>query len=352
MRSNISIVALMAVAGLWSNTGCREAGTVTTPTKDLAGPPPPDLTMSGNMGDIAMTDDGGPPPDMTGGNKKDCAGNGVYVMGSIATMRQSKAGCYEFDNVVTISPSHGGNTLTIYVQDAMGGDWSGMQVKCSSTSTSHICAKTGPVYTALANIVAGHSVTVKGTYIKTVATKFEEFYLDSIVDNGAGVLPAPTVLMPGDISRNSQPAKNFFQKVSVNIVDPLVMYDWSPTELAFSGVATKCPYQFGFGMAPMSANAAQGMSCPAGNMAQPAAQKTPIASEVLIGTDFFKGFTISSDCRCYVMFKDAAPTAPSKVSGMISGILVFSVPFGAIVGYQYLAPLLSADFPITNTTTM
>ena len=71
-------------------------------------------------------------------------------------------------------------------------------------------------------------------------------------------------------------------------------------------------------------------------------------AEVLIGSDFYKGFTVSSDCRCAKTFVDMEPAATSTLSGTVSGLLVFDVPFGGSVGYYYLDPQSAADAPITN----
>ncbi len=80
-------------------------------------------------------------------------------------------------------------------------------------------------------------------------------------------------------------------------------------------------------------------------------QTTPNPAEVLIGTDFFKGFTVTSDCRCAKMFNDMEPGSNSTLSGTVSGILIFDVPFMMTTGYQYLAPKTNADAPLTNLVT-
>jgi len=97
-----------------------------------------------------------------------------------------------------------------------------------------------------------------------------------------------------------------------------------------------------------TAGATPGAACTTGTT-QPAGIATPNPAEVLIGTDFFKGFTTSSDCRCAKTYTDMEPSATSKVTGTIGGILVFDVPFQATTGYYYLAPKALADLPLTNT---
>ena len=278
-----------------------------------------------------------------GGNA--CA---TYTTTSIAALRmRTHLGCFELDNVISIGTTPSTKSPKLYVQDAAGGDFSAIQTKCSSTSTSHPCS----VAAAVAAIPDGHSVTIKGTFIRTTATTFEEFFIDSIVDNGAGTAPAPAVATLADIERSGTATNLRFQKVTVTVAaaDTLKMYDWTPSEFVFSG-ATKCPFQFAFAMIPKSASGVttEGAAC-AGSASQPAGQATPNPAEVLIGTDFFKGFTVSSDCRCAKTFTDTEPAAASTLVGPVSGILVFDVPFGGTTGYYYLAPKTLADAPISGT---
>jgi hypothetical protein len=82
---------------------------------------------------------------------------------------------------------------------------------------------------------------------------------------------------------------------------------------------------------------------------QPAGQTIVNAAEVLIGTDFYSGFTISSDCRCAKMYSDTEPSATSSVSGAISGILNYWDVGAAGQGYQYLMPKSVSAFPVSNT---
>ncbi|MEO6772847.1 MAG: hypothetical protein ABI467_07475 [Kofleriaceae bacterium] len=280
----------------------------------------------------------------------DGAGSGsnacvTYTPTSIAAMRQqTHTGCYEFDNVISIATTPSTKSPTVYVQDAGGGDFSAMPTRCSSTSTSHPCS----IAAMVAAIPDGHSVTIKGTYIKTASTTFEEFFIDSLTDNGAGTAPAPATATLAQIERGSTAANLRFQHVTVTLASPLTMYDWTPAEFA-NTTATACPYQFGFGMIPMgTSGATPGAACTTGTT-QPTGVTTPNAAEVLIGTDFFKGFTVSSDCRCAMKFTDQEPAATSTLTGTIGGILVFDVPFQATTGYYYLAPKTLADAPITNT---
>lgn len=267
-----------------------------------------------------------------------------YMTTTIAAMRQqTKTGCYELDNVVTIATSPSTKTPNLYVQDAAGGDFSALQTKCSSTSTSHPCS----IAAQVAAITDGRSVTVKGTYIKTASTTFEEFFIDSVTDNGAGTMPAPATATLAQIERGSTATNLRFQRVNVTGVN-LNMYDWTPAEFA-NTTATACPYQFGFGMIPNgTAGATPGAACTNGT-SQPAGISSPNPAEVLIGTDFYKGFTVSSDCRCAKTFSDMEPAANSKLAGTIGGVLIFDVPFNSTAGYYYIAPKSASDAMITNT---
>jgi hypothetical protein len=269
----------------------------------------------------------------------------TYTQSTIAVMRQGAAGCFELDNVVSIALTPSKGSPRLFVQDAGGGAFSAIVTKCSSTSTAHPCTVSAQV----AAIADGRSVTVKGTYIKSKSTGYETFYIDSVSDNGPGTMPAPGTATLEDISRGGTNHGLAFQRVTVSIPsnDPLVMYDWTPPELVYSG-ATKCPYQFGFGMIPKSANATAAAACTSGT-AQPGGQATSSAAEVIIGTDFYKGFTVSSDCQCAKTYSDMEPSATSQLTGTISGVLVFDVPFGATTGYYYVAPKTNADAPISGT---
>ena len=260
-------------------------------------------------------------------------------------MRQGAPGCYELDNVVSLAVTPSTKSPKLFVQDAGGGDYSAMRTSCSSTSTAHPCS----VAAQVAAIADAHSVTIKGTYIKLRSSGYESFY----IDRSPTTAPAPcrrpaTATLDRHLARRDQQALAF-QQVTATIPgnDPLVMYDWTPAEFVYSG-ATKCPYQFGFGMIPKSAKATATAACASGT-AQPAGQTTPAAAEVLIGTDFYKGFTVSSDCQCAKTFMDTEPSATSQITGSITGLLVFDVPFGSSTGYYYIAPKTNADASVTAT---
>ena len=273
-----------------------------------------------------------------------CAG--VYTTSSIASMRMGTvSGCFEMDNVVSIGTTPSKASPKLFVQDAGGGAYSAMMTSCSSTSTAHPCT----VSATVAAIATGRSVTIQGTYIKSKSSGYESFYIDTITDNGAATPPTAANATIQDISRSGTNKGLAFQRVTAPIAanDPLVMYDWTPTEFVYTG-ATKCPYQFGFGMIPKSAAATATMAC-TNATSQPMGQTTPNAAEILIGTDFYKGFTVSSDCQCAKTFTDTEPAAGSQIKTSISGILIFDVPFGASAGYYYIAPQSNTDAAITGT---
>jgi hypothetical protein len=139
-------------------------------------------------------------------------------------------------------------------------------------------------------------------------------------------------------------AAYWFQLVSANISDKLVMFDWTPPEFKRSGAGTSCPQQFGFGMIPTSAGATAGMAC--SGMTQPAGQTTVNAKEVLVSTDYYTGFNVSSDCACPFMGTTTL-TSGMGTSGTIKAILDYDVPYGSTAGYQYLSPLNSTtDFKV------
>jgi hypothetical protein len=325
---------------------------------DLAGLPGPgpgpfypnDLSTT-NPNPNPTPDDGGVPNPTPGdgGTSHACT---TYAMTTIASMRQATSGCYELDNVVSIAvtpTTTNSKSVSIHVQDAAGGDYSAMKIGCSSSSTAHPCA----VLTAAKNVLVGRSVTVQGTFIKSSAAKggFEGFYIDNITDNGAGTAPAVAPLAEADLERGATTASTskpmaayWFQIVTANIGDKLLMFDWSPPEFKRSGTTTTCPQWFGFGMIPSSAGATPGAAC--NGATQPAGQSTANAAEVLVSTDYYSGFKYSTDCACATMFSSPIPTAGQGVSGTVTAILDYDVAYGTTTGYNLIAPLTNANFNI------
>lgn len=271
----------------------------------------------------------------------------TYTKATVAEMRAGKPGCYELDSVVSLGVTPSTKSPRLFVQDASGGALSAIMGSCSSTSTAHPCL----VASAVAGIADGHSVTVTGTFIKNKTLLIESFYIADVKDNGvATTIPPPATVALADIQRGAKSTSLWFQKVTLDIAaaDPLKMYDWSPVEFT-NTTATACAYQYGFGMLPSSVTGATPGAACSGTTAQPAGVSAPNTAEVLVGTDFYKGFTVSSDCRCAAKFSDKLPSTGSSVSGKISGILSFDVPYGGTTGYQFLSPTTVSDFPIAGT---
>ncbi|MGZ3406431.1 MAG: hypothetical protein ACXVAN_08325 [Polyangia bacterium] len=299
--------------------GCRDNGAVS----------PVDLSMAGGGG-------GG-----TGGGMDMATTMKNYTVATVAAMRQGAPGDYELDDVIAIGLTPSTASPHLFVQDAAGGDYTAIVANCSSSSMTHPCTVASTVKT----VAIGHKVTLKGTYIKASLANggSENFYIDAITDNGAGTLPAPLTMDETGIARGAKDAKKIFQSVTVTPVDDLVMYDWTPSELKYSGTwpgCTTAPFVFGFGMVPATGAPAMGAACTVKTM-QPAGQATPPANEVLIGTDFYKNFEVSSDCQCSgahagVTVPATATKWPKTVA--MTGILIYDVPFGMTTGYQYCAP--------------
>ena len=326
MTTRRAIIALLTITPTLLSA-CRSDSSSTVDAKPSDGATHPDSGSGSGSGSGSLT----------------CA---VYTDSTIAAMRMgTHSGCFKLTGVVTLGTTPSTKSPRLFVQDAAGGDFSAMMTRCSSTSTAHPCS----VASTVAGTPDGHAVTLAGTYIKTGSTTFEEFFIDSISDTGAATAPAPATATLAEIERGGSSQNLRFQHVTVTIgaADTLQMYDWTPSELSNSS-ATACPYQFGFGMLPKSVTATKGGACASGT-AQPPGQTAPNPAEVLIGTDFFKGFTVSSDCRCAKMFSDQEPAVASTLGGTIGGLLVFDVPFGTTTGYNYLAPKVVADAPITGT---
>ena len=271
-----------------------------------------------------------------------------YTAGPIASMRMgTKSGCFELDNVVTTALTASTTNPHLFVEDSAAGPFSAMMTECESHSTTHPCS----VASTVTGLAMGHSVTVKGTYIKTKSTTFEEFFIDTVTDNGATTaIPAATATL-ADIERGGSNAGLRFQYVSVNIPagQELEMYDFTPVEFTDSA-ATSCPFVTGFGMIPKGMGTVATAQCVGSGSAatQPGGVATPSANEVLFGTDFFKTFEVDPDCKC-ARTPSVEPTTTSTYSGTLKGMLLFDVPFNGTMGYYYIEPTTAADAPIANT---
>jgi hypothetical protein len=316
----VSIFALACSCTLAA--GCRDNGTLQ----------PADLAGTGGGGGGGGGGTGG---DMAMGGTK------TYTMATIKAMRQGAPGDYELTDVIAIGLTPSSASPHLYIEDADGMPFSAINTNCSSSSTTHPCTVGSTVKTTM----VGDKVTIKGTYIKASAASggAENFYIDSITNNGAGTLPPAVALTQTEVARGVTTAGNYFMRVTVTPTDDLIMYDWTPTELKYSGTwpgCTTAPFVFGFGMIPATGATAPTAQCTVKTMPGPTVA-TPDAKEVLIGTDFYKQFTMSSDCQCAGGHAGTTvPTTATKwMSGMpMTGILIHDVPFGATAGYQYFAP--------------
>lgn len=320
------VASLSFVIWLVALVGCRDVVPSPGQPIDLSHP----VDLGGSTDDLA-TAGGDLPPS--------------YARSTIAAMRQGKSGTYELDSVVVLAVTPSAKNPVVFVQDAAGGDFSAIIVRCESGSAKHPCS----VATELHGVSPGQTITLQGVYEKSSSMKggFESFYPSSFTAVGTGTLPTATALTTADIQRGAARTAHWFQRVTATLSVPLVIHDFSPPELAFSG-AMKCPYQNGFTLvASGSSSAGSPSQACAGTSAQPAAVAAS-ADEVLIGTDFYSGFKVTSDCRCASQFGDKLVTATTSISGTLSGILVYDVPFMMTTGYQYIAPVSAADAPLTG----
>lgn len=305
----LSVIGLATVLA----AGCRNSTTNTAQ----------DMTMGGDMA--------------TGG---DMAKH--YVSSDIKTMRAGASGDFSLANVVAIAVSPMATTSPrLIVQDASGGDFSAILSRCSPTSTMHPCT----VATTVKTVMVNDSVTLQGTYTKSNTSGFETFYIDMVTVNSHGATPpAIATVALTDVQRNAQTKAKWFQHVTVSNPGTLAMYDFTPAEFMRGNNPTSCPYQFGFGLLPSGGAAATACS---GTTSQPPGVTSPSAMEVLIGTDFYDKYNVSTDCRCAAMFNDKIPAMNSTATAL-GGILIFDTTFTMPpVGYQYLAPLSTTETNVT-----
>lgn len=296
--------------------------------------------------------------DAPGGTSIDAPGSGSnvgsgsactsYTTMTIAALRQqTHTGCFELDNVVTTALTASTTNPHLFVEDAAGGAFSAIMTQCESHSMTHPCS----VASTVSALAIAHSVTVKGTYIKTASTTFEEFFIDTVTDNGATTaIPAATAQL-ADIERSGSNAGLRFQYVSVAIstTEALEMYDFTPAEFTDTS-ATLCPFVTGFGMIPKNATGATvamtGCTTVGSGATQPTGVTTPNPAEVLFATDFFKSFEVDPDCKC-ARTPSTVPETTTTFSGTLKGMLLFDVPFNGTTGYYYMDPTTAADAVLT-----
>jgi hypothetical protein len=320
-------------------TGCRDNGTLT----------PADLSMGGGGGG-----GGG------GGTGTGDMATTSFTPSTIAMMRQGAPGPYELDNVVAIALTPSTKSPKLVVQDAGGGDYSAIQLLCSSTSANHPCTVASTIHT----ITVGHKVTVQGTFIKDTKASGGglQFYVSTITDNGAGTAPAPLMRDQTAIEQATDATvamfdKDFWQMVTVTPTENLVMYDWTPTALKYSGTwpgCTTAPYVFGFAMAPASANLTATAACTVKTAPAPS-QATPDGHQIYIGTDYYSSFQVSSDCQCAKSPTTVPAAATQWPSAMaMTGILGYDTPIPgtATTGYKIFSPVPATAGPGVLTGTV
>jgi hypothetical protein len=270
-----------------------------------------------------------------------------YMKTSIASMRAPASAHtdVELDGVIAIAKTPSKTSPKIFVQDAGGGDFTAILARCETSSMTHPCTMATAMI--VGGIQDGRSVTIKGTYSKS-KSGFETLYIDSISDDSAGTMPAPAAVSLADVGRSANNPKYWFQRVTVNMgATTLKGFDWSPAEFRYTAGTGGCPAMFGWGMVPSTSSDTAGSACGAMNT-QPATavSGTPPTDEILIGTDFYVGFTYSSDCACAGKYKDTIVAPGNTVSGNLAGVLIGDVPYMQTTVYQYIAPKANGDITI------
>jgi hypothetical protein len=318
----------LAFACMLGVTGCRDNGTLT----------PADLSMGGSGGGGGGGTAGG-----------DMATAVTYTPSTIAMMRMNTTpGTYELDNVVAIALTPSSKSPKMVVQDAGGGDYSAIQILCPAMSAKYPCTVQSTIHT----IAVGHKVTVTGTFIqdKMASGGGEQFYVTgTITDNGAGTAPAPLARDEKAIQQATDAtvagfSKDFWQMVTVTPSENLVMYDWTPATLKYSGTWPGCstaPFVFGFAMAPASAALTATAACTTKTMPAPS-QATPDGRQIYIGTDYYTSFQVSSDCQCAKTPTTVPAAGTQWPMGMpMTGILGYDTPIPgtATTGYKYFSPI-------------
>ena len=269
----------------------------------------------------------------------------AYASKSIADMRAAPVrGCFELPHVGLVARTDSASEPRLYVQDANGGDFSAILAKCSSAA-QHKCAPAvaAKLKTLVDTSATGAQITLRGFYEYGSVTGFEELYIEDILDECATLpRPAPIALTVADVTRDARSKAKWFRRATINIgpQDPLVMYDFSPPELALA--QPQCPNWEGFAMIPQSAGVAAATGCagatnPAGRAAE--------AREVLFGRQFFNQFLFSSDCGC-AGTKQKLMTATNTVSGTVTGYLLLEQDKGSTKPYQLFEPAADKAFPV------
>jgi hypothetical protein len=271
-----------------------------------------------------------------------------YPSTSIAAIRNPPvaSGCYELSHVGLVARTDSPTEPRIYVQDAGGGDFSAMDAKCTTTATHACPASVKSKISQLADTAqAGAQISVRGYFVHGTVGGFEQFYIEDLVDEGKTVpRPAPIALSVADIKRDARTPAKWFRRANVTIPaqDPLVMYDFSPTDLQLAG-STACPNYAGFAMIPMSAGVAAPSAC-MGTMNPASRALDP--NEVLIGRQFFNQFLFSTDCGCMAGTSQKPLTPTSSISGTGLGYLIIEQDKGSTAAYQVFEPAADQTFTL------
>lgn len=268
-----------------------------------------------------------------------------YLHTTVAEMRRSNgSGCFELEHVVVVARTPSSSTPRVYVQDRGGGAYSAVRAKCDASPTHACPAETARRVQAL---IDGARVTARGYYLQGTLSGFEEVYLDDVIDEQVlAPAPPPAVLNVAALGRSERSSAEWFQIVTADIPsdDPLVMYDFSPSELARGA---SCPTQSGFAVIPRSALGSSHAAGCTGN-ANPGGITEPDPREVLIGREFFKEFFASTDCSCAALDKQHLLSAASTLSGSIRGVLIPELTPGSTALFQVFHPTSKANFAISG----
>jgi hypothetical protein len=255
------------------------------------------------------------------------------------------AGCFELSHVGLVARTDSPTEPRIYVQDQNGGDTSAILAKCSSTA-AHACAPSvkAKVAALLDTSTDGAQISVRGFYQYGTVGGFEEFYIEDIVDDCAAITrPAPIALTLPEVTKDARTPAKWFRRADLQIptADPLVMFDFSPPDLAL--VAGQCPDFAGFAMIPQSA----GLGAPAGcaGTANPAARSAD-PREVLVGRQFFNQFLFSADCACSGVTRQRLVSPTGSASGSLRGYLILEQDKGSTATYQVFEAAADQTFPI------
>jgi hypothetical protein len=258
---------------------------------------------------------------------------------SIADIRRVGVnGCFEIVSAIVEGRTASPSSPRVFATDAMAGAGSAIVAKCSADSEPH-CSSAAAA--AVARVLRGAIVTMRGYYWKSTKSGFEELVLQELDDSGLlAEPPAPIKLSLVDATRAMSTRDAWFHYVAIDVPesDPLQVSDMSPPEL----VGTSCPKVSGFALR-RAADKAPPAGCN-GTVNPPSGVRD--ADAVLIGRAFFHDFSWSTDCECALAHHQHLLSNDATFIGELRGILSFTVPLGGTSGWQILEPLSNADLPL------